>query len=231
MQIIKLRTMKILSSFFLLVLVCAAFAENEYDAAVTKIVNHLKANKTSFHDFLLFKAVDIKYFDSHKFKTIEVKDTNINFQDAVVVPGTEGDTIGRTLFIQKAEIEVPNLTISGKIVAENDGGLKFTLPFNSTQKSANNETGGIFKLIKFVVSGAIDGKRVSHGGARYSPENIQFEVQVDCSPLQMQFRSDFECGYAEKVVADLAFGSVAKALSYKILTAMKEHPITNWNKS
>ena len=216
--------MKILSSFVVIVLVCAAFAEDKYDAAVTKIVNHLKANKTSFHNFLLFKGVDIANFGFYKFKSIEVKDTNINFQDAVPVPGVKGKTVAGYLVIEEAEIKISNLTINGSIVVEDHGGFKFTLPFNSTQKSANNETGGTFKLIDFWVSGSKEGWRVSPGVARYSPENIKFEVQVDCWDLEMQFRGA-ECYFAQQVINDLAFGSVARALAYKIQTAIKEHPI------
>ena len=220
----KLRIMKILSSFFLLVLVCAAFAENKYDVAVTKIVNHLKANKTTFHNFLLFKGVDITNYGSYKFKTIEVKDTNINFQDAVPVPGAKGQTITGYLVIDEAEIKISNLVIDGSIVVEDDGGFKFTLPFNSTQRSGNNETGGIFKLVKFSAHDSNEGMRVYPGYALYSPENIKFEVEVDCEPLVMRFRGE-ECYFAQEIVNDLAFGSVARALAYKIQTAIKEHPI------
>ena len=207
-----------------MVLVCAAFAENGYDAVVTKIVNHLKANKTSFHDFLLFKGVDIANYGFYKFKTIEVKDTNMNFQDAVPVPGAKGQIIGGFMLIDEAKIEIPNLTINGSIVVEDDGGFKFTLPFNSTQKSGNNETGGTFKLIKFSSYGSKEGMLVSPGYALYSPENIKFEVEVDCEPLEMRFRAE-ECYFAQQIVNDLAFGSVARALAYKIQTAIKEHPI------
>ena len=220
----KLKTMKISSSLFLLVLVCAAFAENKFDAAVTKIVDHLKANKTTFHNFLLFKGVDITNFGFYKFKTIEVKDTNINFQDAVPVPGAKGQMNGGYMLIDEAEIKISNLTINGSIVVEDDGGFKFTLPFNSTQKSANNETGGTFKLVKFSAFGSKEEMRVYPGYALYSPDNIEFKVKVNCFPLQMRFRAE-ECYFAQQIVNDLAFGSVARALAYKIQTAIKEHPI------
>ena len=212
--------------FFVMVLIFAlvANADSEYDAAMTKIVNHLKANKTTFHNFLLFKGVDITNYGYYKFKTIEVKDTNINFQDAVPVPGAKGEIRGGYMLIDEAEIKISKLTINGSIVVEDDGGFKFTLPFNSTQKSANNETGGIFKLVKFSAFNYKEGMRVSPGYALYSPENTKFEVEVNCFPLQMRFRAE-ECYLAQEIVNNLAFGSVARALAYKIQTAIKEHPI------
>ena len=215
--------MKVASGVFVLFLVSATLAveaDDKADSVVTKIVNQLKANQTTFRDFHLFRAVDISNYGSYKFNSIEVINTNINFQDAIAVPGAKGSMKGSYLVIKEATIKMPNLTVTGSIIFTDEGGFNFTLPFNATQKSPNNETEGTFKLMDFWIYQDKKDTTVFPGFATYSPENLTLEVKVNCMPLQRKFRAE-ECYFAQEVVNDLGLGNIAKSLAYKIQTALK----------
>ena len=215
--------MKVASGVFVLFLVSATLgieADDKLDSVVKNIVDQVKTNHTTFRDFHLFKAVDISNSGSYKFNSIQVINTNINFQDAIVVPGTKGHMNGKYLVIEEATIKMPNLTVTGSIIFNDEGGFNFTLPFNATQKSPSNETEGTFKLMDFWIYQDKKETTVFPGYATYSPENLTFEVKVNCMPLQRRFRAE-ECYFAQEVVNDLGLGNIAKSLGYKIQTALK----------
>lgn len=205
---------------FLVSATLAVEADEKVDSVVRKIVKQLKTKQTIFRDFHLFRAVDVSDNGFYKFNSIEVMNTNINFQDAVIVSGAKGRIIGNYVVIEEAEIQMPNLTVTGSIVFHDDRGFSYSLPFKTKQRSPNHKIEGTCKLMDYKVLQDKDETTIIPGYATYSSEYFTLEVVVNCIGLQTKFRAD-ECNFAKGLVNELGFSNIPKSLDLKIQTALK----------
>lgn len=223
--------MKVVTASFVLFVVSTTLAvpaTDKIDAVLTEIVNHLKENQTSFRDFHLFRAVDVATDGPYTFNSIEVLNTNINFQDAILVPGGKGWMSDELLVIEEAKIKMPTLIMTGSIVVYDDTGFNFTVPFSKKQDFSfleNGETEGTFTLTNFSVRN--QGKKifVSPGVVTYSPQGLFRKGKVNCVSLIRYTRTE-ECAMAMDVVDDLGLASIAQSLGYKMRTAIKHMQLT-----
>ena len=190
---------------------------DKYDEVVTKIVNQLKANASTFANFQLFRGVDYTDASRYRIKDMEINQTNLDFSEAIPVPGAKGESFGSLFVIREAEVKIPKLTIRGVVNVVEAGGMHVALPFNTTQKSKDGQTGGILKLLNFFVFHDGRGQYVQSGYASYTPEDIFFDVNLHCW-IRLGYAAEL-CHLAEDITRNLGLTTVAKSFAYRVKSA------------